>query len=93
MYVCMYVCMYVRIYIMYLLLSAIGLMPGGSVYIQQGKQYIHLTKTAHPTKTAHTSHEFHSTVQVHEHPEYNTIHPLKARASYRPVLPSVRLMG
>jgi hypothetical protein len=58
------------IYSLYLLLNAIVLMNGGSVYKDH----------AFNKKTAHTSHEnstihgtnFHSTIQVYEHPQYNT---------------------
>jgi hypothetical protein len=56
-------------YILYILLTAIGLMPGGSVY----KDHIFNNKTAHLMKTAqYIARIF--TVQVHEHPQCNTVH-------------------
>jgi hypothetical protein len=50
-------------------------MPGGSVYKDH----------TFNKETAHTPHEystiqrtdFHSTIQVHEHPQYNTVHVRK----------------
>jgi hypothetical protein len=54
-------------------------MPGDSVYKDH----------TFNKETAHTSHEnstiydtnFHSTIQVHEHPQYNTVHIYKCNTS------------
>jgi hypothetical protein len=54
----------------YLLLTAIGLKPGGSVY----KDHTFNKETAptsHENSTIHVHHtNFHSTILVHEHPQY-----------------------
>jgi hypothetical protein len=65
--------------VIYLLLTAIGLMPGGSVY----KDHTFNKETAptsHENSTIHRT-NFHSTIQVREHPQYNTVHIHKYNTS------------
>jgi hypothetical protein len=64
-------------FLLLFLLTAIGLMPGGSVYKRDIQSTRNIAYTSHE-KMTRTSHEFHNTIQV-QWPNTSTVNRLQVQ--------------